>query len=74
MNESEVKSVRYRIQEIRESKGMSKTELSKRSGVTRATIWNLETHEDAVTTSTTLEAIANALGVKPGELIFSEKV
>lgn len=74
MNESEVKSVRYRIQEIRESKGMSKTELSKRSGVTRATIWNLETHEDAVTTSTTLEAIANALGVKPGDLIFSEKV
>lgn len=66
--------MRYRIQEIRESKGMSKTELSKRSGVTRATIWNLETHEDAVTTSTTLEAIANALGVKPGELIFSEKV
>lgn len=65
--------MRYRIQEIRESKGMSKTELSKRSGVTRATIWNLETHEDAVTTSTTLEAIANALGVKPGDLIFSEK-
>ena len=61
----------FRIREIRESKGMSQTELSLKSGVTRATIWRLESGEDTVTTTTkTLFSIAEALGVTVNDLFF----
>ena len=64
----------YRIREIRESKGMTQAELCKRSGITRATIWKLETGENEVTTSSTLIKIADALGVTVGELFLPGKV
>ena len=60
----------YRIKEIRESKGISQTELSEKSGVARATIWKLETDENAVTMTTTLQKIANALGVSVDEIFL----
>ena len=53
----------YRIKQVRESKGMSQTELAEKSGITRATIWKLETDDTAVTTTDTLAKIAQALGV-----------
>lgn len=74
MNESEVKKVGYRIREIRESKGMSQAELCEKSGITRATIWKLETKDDEVTTSSTLLKIADALGVTVGELFLPREV
>ena len=74
MNESEVKKVGYRIREIRESKGMSQAELCEKSGITRATIWKLETKADEVTTSSTLLKIADALGVTVGELFLPREV
>lgn len=64
----------YRIKEIREQKGMSQSELSDKSGVTRATIWKLETGEDEVTTSKTLLKIAEALGVTVGDLFLDHEV
>ena len=64
----------YRIREIRENIGMSQTELSEKSGVTRATIWKLETGDNEVTTSKTLVAIADALGVTVGELFLQPEV
>lgn len=64
----------YRIKEIRERKGMSQSELCERSGITRATIWKLETGEDEVTTSKTLVKIADALGVTIGELFLQPEV
>ena len=64
----------YRIREIRESIGMTQTELSEKSGVTRATIWKLETGDDEVTTSKTLVKIADALGVTVGELFLPQQV
>lgn len=64
----------FRIREIREGKGMTQTELSEKAGITRATIWKLETGEEEVTTSKTLEKIANALGVTIGELFLAPKV
>lgn len=64
----------YRIKEIRERKGMSQSELSDKSGVTRATIWKLETGENEVTTSKTLLKIADALGVTIGELFLDHEV
>lgn len=60
----------FRIKEIRESKGMTQTELSKKTGITRTTIWKLETGEEEVTTSKTLEKIADALEVPIGDLFL----
>ncbi len=60
----------YRIREIRESKGISQTELADKAGVTRATIWKLETGEDEVTTTKTLLKIAEALEVDAKELFY----
>lgn len=74
MNESEVKKVGYRIREIRENLGMSQAELCEKSGITRATIWKLETKDDEVTTSSTLLKIADALGVTVGELFLPREV
>ena len=64
----------YRIKEIRESKGMSQMELSEKSGVSRATIWKLETDDKAVTMTSTLQNIAAALGVSMDEIFLSNGV
>ena len=61
----------YRIKELREAKGMSQTELSEKSGVSRATIWKLETGDSEITTTKTLASIARALGVTINDL-FSD--
>lgn len=66
--------MKFRIKEIRESKGMTQTELSEKAGITRATIWKLETGEEEVTTSKTLASLANALDVTIGELFLPDKV
>lgn len=62
--------MKYRIREIRESQGMPQYLLSRKSGVSRATIWKLEKKEDQITTTETLNKIADALGVEPGELFL----
>ena len=64
----------YRIKQVRESKGMSQTELAEKSGVTRATIWKLETDDTAVTTTDTLAKIAQALGVSIGDIFCARSV
>ena len=61
----------YRIRELRESKGLTQSELSEKSGVTRATLWRLETGEAEESTTKTLFKIADALGVDVREL-FSD--
>ena len=53
----------YKIKKIREQLGMSQTQLSEISGISRATIWALETGINKTTTTKTLEKIANAMGV-----------
>lgn len=64
----------YKIREIRESKGISQTELSERSGISRATIWKLETDDKAVTMTSTLLKIASALGVSLDEIFLADDV
>jgi transcriptional regulator with XRE-family HTH domain len=60
----------YRIKKIRESIGMSQSELSRRAGVSRGIICSLEANPKTVTTTKTLKKIADALGTKM-ELLFS---
>jgi transcriptional regulator with XRE-family HTH domain len=53
----------YKIKEIREKKRMSQAELAEVSGVSRATIIRIESAEDVVINTKTLEKLASALGV-----------
>ena len=60
----------YRLKEIRKAQKMSQEELSKKSGVSRVIIVRLESGSDFVTTTTTLRALANALGVPVSEIFL----
>ena len=64
----------YRIKEIRERKNLTQEELSKESGVSRATISALENGSSRATTTKTLMNIARALGVPVEELLFTQSV
>ena len=56
--------MKYRIRELREAKGITQEELSRKSGVCRATIWALECGDNKITTTETLLKIAEGLGVE----------
>ena len=66
--------MKYRIVELRKSRGMSQVELCEKAGLTRATIWRLETGEAENTTTQTLTKIADALGVPIDELFLPPDV
>lgn len=57
-----------RLREIREQKGLTKVELSRRSGVALSYIHSIENDEKSPTVRT-LNKLALALGVHPGELL-----
>ena len=62
----------FRIREIRENKGITQAQLSDMSGITRATLWRLETSDDCEAKTDTLSKIADALGVPLSELFFAD--
>lgn len=63
--------MKYKIKEIRESKGMSQKELADKSGISRVTIWALENNEEKITTTRTLTSLADALEVDMNELFLT---
>lgn len=64
----------YKIKELREGKNLTQEQLSKESGVSRATISALENGSSRATTTKTLMNIARALGVAVEELLFTQSV
>ena len=64
----------YKIKDVREARGMTQEELSKASGVSRVTISGLENGTTRATTTKTLVAIAQALGVSVEQIFFSDTV
>jgi transcriptional regulator with XRE-family HTH domain len=62
----------YNLKLIRIQKGMSQQELSDKSGVSRTTISNLENNDGAVTTTETMNKLAEALDCPPR--FFLEKM
>ena len=65
---------RFRLQELLEQHQppVSQTELAKRAGVSFATVNRLCTNATTRVDLATLDAIANALDVEPGELLERE--
>jgi DNA-binding Xre family transcriptional regulator len=59
----------FRLREILEAKGISQSELSRLSGVSFATINRMCTNATESVALSTLDKLASALGVEPGELI-----
>lgn len=64
--------MRYNGKIIREEQNVSQTELAQKSGVSRATIWALESGKNESTTTKTLISIAGALGCEIDELLNVE--
>lgn len=62
-------SLRLRIRELRESRGLSQDALATAAGVRQATISELERRRGGKVDLDVLERIARVLDVAPGELI-----
>lgn len=60
------------LKEIREEKGISQEELSKKSSVSRTIISELENDKTDVITNATLEKLANALEKKITDIFFQD--
>lgn len=74
MSEGELRlpkdSVGARIQQLRESAGLSVSELSRKSGVSKSYLWNLENRiEHQQPSANTLYAIAKSLGTSMSDLL-----
>lgn len=63
-----------KLKEMRYKRMLSMSELSRRSGVSRPTIWALETQPDKVVTSKTMAALARALEMPEKDIFFTDSV
>lgn len=61
----------YKLEEVRKRIGLTQTQLSEKSGVSRTIISGLESGRIIVTTTGTLKKLANALGVKVGDIFLA---
>jgi putative transcriptional regulator len=61
--------IRFRLKEVREARELTQLELAQRVGVRQATISDLETGRAKTLRLTLLDALCNALGAEPAELI-----
>lgn len=65
--------ITLRVQELREAKALSQSELSRLSGVRQATISEIEAGKTRRVAFDVLERLAAALGVDPGFLVVKTK-
>ena len=63
-----VVTIQFRLRALIDKAGVSQSELSRRSGVSFATINRMCTNATATVALETLDRLASALGVEPGEL------
>jgi transcriptional regulator with XRE-family HTH domain len=64
-------TMEYKIKEIREKKRMSQAELAEISGVSRATIIRIESSDNVVINTKTLEKLASALNISVRTLFLT---
>lgn len=63
-----------RLKEMRFRRMMTMSELSRRSGISRSTIWNIETNPKKAVTSGTMIALAKALDMSVNDIFFADTV
>lgn len=63
-----------RLREMRYKRMMSVTELARRSGVCRMTIWKIETKPENNTSEKTMKALADALNMPVTDIFFIHSV
>jgi DNA-binding Xre family transcriptional regulator len=69
-------SIRLRVKELAEKRGITKAELSRRSGLGTTTIhqlWNADEARARAVRIETLISVASAIGVKWGDLVDSRE-
>ena len=66
--------MKNRIAEYRKKAGISQKTLAEQAGVSRTTIWLLETNRATTVLSSTILSIAHALGRTVDDIFFEEKV
>ena len=64
-------AMEYKIKEIREKKRMSQAELAEISGVSRATIIRIESSDNVIINTKTLQMLASALNVSVRTLFLT---
>lgn len=62
-----------KLKEMREKRMMSTTELARRSGVCRATIWKVETKPNYSTGEKVMVALAKALDMPVTDIFFADR-
>lgn len=62
--------MRNRVKEFREKLGLTQEELAEKSGISRTTISGFENETIEITTNTTMDKIAEALGKKTKTVFF----
>lgn len=66
--------MKNKVKYYREMKGMSQEELAEKADVSRTTISGCENETIKVTTNTTMDKLAKALGTSTVELFFTSDV
>lgn len=61
-----------RLKEMRFKRMMTMSELARRSGVSRAIIWKIETNRSKNVTANTMQALAKALEMPVTDIFFTE--
>lgn len=61
-----------RLQAVREAQGLSVTDLSRRSGVSRQTIYSIEGDREYTPLGSVMARLASALGVTIGDLFLAD--
>lgn len=65
-------ATRFRLAELLEAAGMSQTELHHRSGIAYSTINGMVRNKARQVSLDTLDAVSEALGCEPGDLIVRD--
>jgi transcriptional regulator with XRE-family HTH domain len=63
--------LKNRIREIRVAKGITTCEMAEKAGITRATLWRIESNNHDIRIST-LRCIADVLGVTVNDLFLPD--
>ena len=62
--------MRNNLKQLREEHGMTQTELSLKTGLSRATISKIENNEEAVINTRTMAKICEVFSKPPGEIFL----